>query len=142
VTLLDQRPRVGKMIVPFMVDERRVPIDFATTDARRVTACAERGLCGVCGGKIRRGPIAFLGPDDGRTCFADPWMHEECAEVAVAQCPFVSGRRDWRKPSTDPVEAEATAIYSRNMVLVLADNWRSHREGGVWHFEALRVRRG
>jgi hypothetical protein len=116
-----------------MVDATRSPIDFKALDPDHVDECATRGRCGICGGKIRRGPIAFIGPDDGRTCFADPWMHPACAELAMEQCPFLAGRRDWREDAGPLLQP-----YSDGMVRVLAHNWRSHRDGaGAWHFEAV-----
>jgi len=118
-----------------MVDATRVPIDFKALDSAHVDECATRTRCGICGARIRRGPIAFIGPADGRTCFADPWMHPECATLALEQCPFLAGRRNWREE-----EARTDALlapYDR-MVRILADNWRSHRDGfGRWHFEAI-----
>lgn len=122
--------------IPFMVDATRVPLDFKVLDPSHVEACAMRGRCGVCGRKIKRGPIALIGPDDDRRCFADPWMHPACADSAMRQCPFLSGRRDWS-------EAEARsepllASYSAGMVVTLAHNWRAHRDpSGAWHFEAV-----
>lgn len=82
---LKERPTVGRLTIPYMVDETRNPIDFKRVDDGRIEDCAKHGKCGVCGHRIRRGPIAFIGPDDGRTCFADPWMHPDCAGVAMAQ---------------------------------------------------------
>ena len=127
------RPKVGRLVVPFMVDATRSPIDFKSVDADHVDECATRGRCGVCGTRIRRGPIAFIGPDDGRTCFADPWMHPDCAELVTEQCPFVAGRRGWSE-GADPL----TEPYADGMVRVLARNWRSHRDAfGGWHFMAI-----
>jgi hypothetical protein len=131
-----ERPVVGRLTVPFMVDATRTPIDFKALDAAHVDLCASDGRCGICGGKIRRGPIAFIGPSDGRSCFGDPWMHPDCARLAMEQCPFLAGRRDWRDE-----EARSTPLlrpYSESMGIVLAHNWRSHRDAlGGWHFEAL-----
>lgn len=127
---------VGRLVVPYMVDATRSPIDFKELDEDHVDECALRTRCGICGSRIRTGPIAFIGPDDGRTCFADPWMHPKCAELAMEQCPFLTGRRDWRDPGarTDPL----TARYSDGMRIVLSHNWRSHRDPlGRWHFEAI-----
>lgn len=122
--------------VPYMVDAARDPIDFKMLDADRVAECATRGKCGVCGQRIKRGPIAFIGPDDGRRCFADPWMHPPCAEQSMARCPFLSGRRDWSEESAR--ENELLTPYSAGMAVVLAHNWRAHRgQGGAWHFEAV-----
>lgn len=128
------RPTVGHLVVPYMVDATRSPIDFKVLDQAHVTQCAEKGLCGVCGGRIRTSPIAFLGPGDGRTCFADPWMHPSCADVALEQCPFLTGRRDWREPSPGLL---LVPYRPGAMVKVLAHNWRAHRDARAWHFEAV-----
>lgn len=136
VTLPGDRPTVHGLVVPFMVDATRNPIDFKVVDEGHVELCARQTRCGICGRKIKKGPIAFIGPDDGRTCFADPWMHPECATLAMQQCPFLTGRRDW---SEDTARSETLlATYARNMVPMLARNWRAHRDqGGAWHFEAV-----
>jgi hypothetical protein len=119
-----------------MVDETLDPIDFKIVDAGHVELCARQTRCGVCGQKIKRGPIAFIGPDDGRTCFADPWMHERCAELAMRQCPFLTGRRDWK--GAEARNEPLLATYSEGMVPMLARNWRAHQDaGGAWHFEAV-----
>lgn len=129
---LAARPKVGKLTVPYMVDDTINPIDFKAVSNDHVARCAVKSLCGVCGGKIRRGPIAFIGPDDGRTCFADPWMHPDCAQVAMAQCPFLNDHRGWREG--DPL----VVVYEHNMVMVTARNWRQRIDVfGAWHFEAV-----
>lgn len=131
------RPTVGHLTVPYMVDATRVPIDFKVVDEGHVELCARQTRCGICGGKIKRSPIAFIGPDDGRTCYADPWMHPSCAETAMQQCPFLTGRRDWRESGAKAEPLLET--YSAGMVVRLATNWRAHRDaGGAWHFEAVR----
>lgn len=123
-------------LVPFMVDATRTPVDFKQLDSVNVAECATRTKCGVCGVRIRRGPVAFIGPDDGRRCFADPWMHPACAGISMIRCPFLSGRRDWSEEEARSNPLLAT--YSAGMVGVLASNWRAHRDqGGAWHFEAV-----
>lgn len=136
-TTTEPLPTVGKLVVPFMVDATRDPIDFKVVDPSHVELCATQGRCGICGRRIRRGPIAFVGPDDGRTHFADPWMHPACADLSMGQCPFLGGRRDWREAEgrNNPL----LATYSAGMVMVLARNWRAsqdHTPGG-WCFEAV-----
>ena len=132
------RPTVGTLTVPYVVDERRSPIDFKQMHPGHVRKCAEQRRCGICGKPMRNGrPIAFIGPDDGRRCFADPWMDVDCAKLAMAQCPFIRGGRDWRG---EPVEAERTLIgvYVSNMTLFVAPQGRAHRDDfGHWHFEVL-----
>lgn len=138
INKLAERPKVAGLIVPFMVDQDRRPIDFKAVDSSHVSMCAKHTRCGVCGGKIRRGPFAFIGPGDGRTCFADPWLHQECASVAMQQCPFLAGRRDWSDASgrSDPM----LRVYSDGMQVTLAADGRAHRDAfGHWHFEAVGV---
>jgi hypothetical protein len=134
---LKSRPVVGQLLVPYVVDERLVPIDFKHMHAGHVRKCADERRCGICGKVMRNGlPIAFIGPDDGRRCFADPWMHEACAKLAMEQCPFLRGARGWRGPAES--ERDLSAVYEHNMVLYVALHGRSHRdELGAWHFEAL-----
>lgn len=131
---LEQRPVVGNLTVPYMVDATQNPIDFKIVDAAHVKRCATGNRCGVCGGKIRRGPVAFIGPDDGRTCFADPWMHPECGGLSMSQCPFLSGKSDWRLDKDNPL----LKTYAHNMKLFVAPGGTAHRDGnGAWHFKAV-----
>jgi hypothetical protein len=131
------RPMVGKLVVPYMVDATRKPIDFRELDQDHVDRCAKHRRCGVCGKRIKGGqPVALIGPDDGRTCFADPWMHLSCADLAAVQCPFIRGQRDWRDVDirSDPM----LATYSFGMGTFIAADARAHRgTGGEWHFEAI-----
>lgn len=128
-----ERPSVGRLVVPYMVDATRSPVDFKVLDPDHVEKCANDGRCGICGGRIRKGPIAFIGPNDDRRCFADPWMHQDCAMLAMEQCPFLAGKRDWREGGNPFLH-----VYSEGMIPVLAYNWRAHRdELGAWHFEAV-----
>lgn len=107
---MSDRPLVGHLVVPYMVDAARSPIDFKALDPDHVDECAMRVRCGICWSKIKRGPIAF-----------------------IEQCPFLTGRRGWREGGDEPL----LQPYDR-MVCVLAHNWRSHRDPlGRWHFEAL-----
>ena len=63
-------------------------------------------------------------------------MHPSCAALAMQQCPFLAGRRDWREPEGRGNPLLVT--YSQGMVPLYAGNWRSHRDaGGAWHFEAV-----
>ena len=60
MTRIETRPTVGRLTVPYMVDEHQDPIRFTELDPDHVAECARRGRCGICGGKIKRGPIAFI----------------------------------------------------------------------------------
>lgn len=138
--VLRNRPRVGQLVVPYMVDATRDPIDFRELDAEHVARCATQRRCGICGERIKRPPFAFIGPEDRRRCFADPWMHPSCARLALEQCPFLAGRRDWR--GSDAQADPLLKAYSAGMGLLLAPDCRSHRDHlGAWHFEAVGVSR-
>lgn len=62
-------------------------------------------------------------------------LHRECAERAMRQCPFLSGRRDWSEAESR--DNPLLATYSAGMAVVLAQNWRAHYEMGGWHFQAI-----
>jgi hypothetical protein len=134
------RPTVGGLIVPYVVDEQRQPIDFRALHHSHVNKCGYERRCAICGKNLVNGrAIAFIGPDDGRRCFADPWMHVDCARLAMQQCPFLKGR-DWREQ--DDSDRELLKAYHGNMTLFTAPAGRSHRDNfGAWHFEALGVLR-
>lgn len=137
MTAAENRPKAGALVIPYVVDETRDPIDFKALDDAHVDRCANHRRCGVCGTLIPKGtPLAFVGPDDGRTCFADPWMHLACAALAMQQCPFLRGSRGWRD-RTEP-GMPLIAGYQRGMVLRVAPSGRAHRDPlGAWHFEAV-----
>lgn len=129
---LARRPSAGALTVPYVVDAERRPVDFKALDHEHVKRCATHRRCGVCGGRIR-GPLAFVGPDDGRRCFADPWMHESCARAAMQQCPFLAGRKDWREDGGPMLDT-----YSDGMTLFVAPDASAHRGPlGEWHFEVV-----
>jgi hypothetical protein len=120
-----------------MVDERVQPIDFKLVHPGHVTKCAMQRRCGICGKPIR-GYLAFCGPDDGRSCFGDPWMHPECGKLAMQQCPFLADRRGWREPADGKLSQEMLDRYTHNMALYQAPSGRAFRDAfGHWHFEAL-----
>ena len=133
-TGLAARPIAGNLTVPYMVDASLNPIDFKAVDKDHVKRCATARRCGICGGKIRNGPLAFIGPNDGRSCFADPWMHVDCGKLAMNQCPFLSGRTTWREDQENPL----LSTYAHNMVLFTAKDGEAHRDQlGSWHFKAV-----
>lgn len=133
---LARQPTVGRLTVPYMVDATRRPIDFKVLDVEHIRRCIRHRRCGVCGGRIR-GALAFIGPTDpgADACFADPWMHEDCARTAMEQCPFLAGRRDWREESgrSNPLLRR----YSEGMALYVAQDGRAWRDQIATHFHAL-----
>lgn len=126
-----KRPRLGKLIVPYMVVDDLTHIDFKLLDKKHLDRCAQEKLCGVCGYPIRPGKdrFVFLGPARPHLlCFSDPWMHTDCAEYTTENCPFVSGkRRVHREGSVPSIEGEWWMIISRS--------GKTHVDFGTWHFQ-------
>lgn len=132
---LELRPKAGALVVPYMVDACRNPVDFRAVDEEHVKRCATARRCGICGAKIRSGPLAFIGPDDGRRCFADPWMHEDCARLSMTQCPFLAGRSGWREEAASNPVLEP---YAEGMAMFTAPDGNAHRGKLMeWHFQAV-----
>jgi hypothetical protein len=120
-----------------MVNEFNDPVDFKALAPENIERCAKHRRCGICGGKVR-GELAFIGPVQRLDvqCFADAWMHLECARLAMVQCPFLAGRKDWRDEAArrDPHMLR----YSEGMRLFTARDGRAHRDARrAWHFEAI-----
>jgi len=72
---------------------------FTISDQMRVLEVATKGLCGLCGDKLKDegkgawfigGPICFTHPQGA---FLDPAMHEDCARYAVQVCPYLAAPR-------------------------------------------------
>lgn len=134
---LSRRPRAGGLVVPYIVDEKRAPIDFKRLDVEHVKRCATGRRCAICGDKIA-GELAFIGPEKrlDDACFADAWMHLGCAKVAMRQCPFLVGRRDWRDEAAR--EDAELARYSHSMRLYTSADGEAHLDKlrNNWHFRA------
>lgn len=140
---LARRPRHGGLVVPFMVAER-TPWDFKVNSIENIERCCVERLCGICGEHIEDGEvIAFIGPADGRNCFADPWMHEECARYTAQHCPFVSGRSPefHGKEGLEGMRPETVAMlkrtYEQSHGIAFAracHGWRDPNTGR-FHFE-------
>lgn len=76
-----------------MIDKDGRP-HFTINDSRKVQKCVHGKRCGLCGDKLERAAIWFVG---GSRCFTqsngafiDPPMHEECARYALQVCPFLA----------------------------------------------------
>ena len=63
-------------------------------DADRVQQCVRGKLCAICGRRLGEFAYFIGGPRTRENhIFADPAMHERCAEFASRTCPFVSGNK-------------------------------------------------
>jgi hypothetical protein len=98
--------------------------DFRVVDSSRIVECLGEELCAICG--IPLGTFCcFIG---GELCkenhlFADPAMHEPCAEYAAKACPFVSGNKtEYSSETVDEskiqVIPDASAVRPAHMYLL------------------------
>jgi hypothetical protein len=98
--------------------------DFRVVDPAKVVGCVQEKICAICG--VRLGEFcSFIG---GPLCkenhlFADPAMHEHCAEYAAKICPFVSGNKT--EYSVRPIDEskvkvieEASAVRPTTMFIL------------------------
>jgi hypothetical protein len=103
---LDRRPRYRGWVIPYIVvvGSDGTP-HFSRNDTGRVNQVAAGRKCGQCGERLRRN-ITFIGPEDEVRLrkFMEPGMHPECAQYAVATCPWLSSPhyRTKNKEATDP----------------------------------------
>lgn len=68
--------------------------DFRVIDAVRVEQCVREKLCAICGRPLGEFAYFIGGPRSKENhVFADPAMHERCADFASRTCPFVSGNK-------------------------------------------------
>lgn len=136
-----RRPVVGSIVIPYMVNESRDPIDFKQLDRSRVQLCVTMRRCGICGTPIKSNQrYAFLGPARELLCFADPWMHEDCARYTIKACPFASGRnRHYR--SGDGDDDPLLSTYEGAWELVIARRGTCHIDNvaKAFHFQPVDI---
>jgi len=98
--------------------------DFRVVDPEKTLRCIKESLCAICGVKL--GEFCyFIGGDlcKDNHLFADPPMHEQCAEFASKICPFVSGnRQEYSSRPVDPTvirtEEMASAVRPKQMYIL------------------------
>jgi hypothetical protein len=115
--LVENTPRLAipipKMLRVRPVDRRGYPIpfivvidgegrpQFTINNQKAVHECITRRLCGLCGRRLTRNEVWFIGGPrcftDPNGAFVDPPSHEECARYAIRVCPYLAapsyGRR-------------------------------------------------
>ena len=143
-----------------------LPIPYATArnpdgsgrwdanDVGRKLQCGRDRLCGLCGRPLGWWAV-FLTQDHGqlgrRTLFTDAPLHEDCAVLALAECPFIANRRLPRRADAD-VRCPAAADPARpktGWLMVATHDWEVIEQaagggGTVWAFRPCsrkRVRR-
>jgi hypothetical protein len=66
---------------------------FQINDERKRQKCIEEDRCAICGTKLFRGRWFVGGPLSAfseRGSYIDPPLHQECAEFALAVCPYLA----------------------------------------------------
>lgn len=92
--------------------------DFRTNDPDLVQQCAKQKRCGICGEHIRTAFFFIGGPSSAAMgLYSDPWMHEQCAELAVAHCPHLSGKKTEYRGKVLGIPAEV--MPSRTSILII-----------------------
>lgn len=114
---LQKRPKFNGIPIPFTAFVRpdKTP-DFKVTDQRSWTTCMLTKRCGLCGEKLLKGEMFFIGGP--LSCesgvFYDPPMHRECAEYAFKVCPFLAAQKEYSKKPVKPIEG-VTIVTDHSM---------------------------
>lgn len=87
---------------------------FDILDPSRVIQCVQEGLCGICGRKLAALSWYIGGPKTlAARLSADPPMHLDCAQFAIAACPHLtfqnSDYRDEKSTKHIPIQAITAA---------------------------------
>ncbi len=123
---LKDRPWAKGMLVPYIADSTDRAqgaeggiVVFGKSDPVRWAECVEERRCAMCGDRLAYW-IAFIGgPRSIRSrAFLDPAMHIECAEYAMAVCPWMLSGKDFgsaeRTLPKPPRGREQTKIEDSN----------------------------
>jgi hypothetical protein len=98
--------------VPFMNTANDGSFDFITVKEERRREAARKGLCGICGKKLKFLSAFVGGPRSAEShWYSNPPYHPECAEWGVMVCPYifierhgrVSDRRAYAFGAVEPV---------------------------------------
>lgn len=96
---LQRRPQWQGYPIPFFATQRTDGTwDFKVVSEPNRMRCAKESLCWVCGEPLLT-PIVFLGGPAAteKLLYNDGPMHPECADDALALCPFMIGSMDYAK---------------------------------------------
>jgi hypothetical protein len=113
--------------VPWFVAAPCGEPDFRVADHHKLARALRFDLCWLCGQKLGRAKCFVIGPMCGvnRTT-AEPPCHRDCAEYAIAACPFLAKPRMRRneKDLPDDTRAPGGFMIRRNPGCVLL--WITH----------------
>jgi hypothetical protein len=94
---LEKLPKWKGFPVPFFVTWRvdNIP-DFKVVNEANRVRCAKENLCWICGERLDYWIFFIGGPHAcAHGLFVDGPMHRECANDAMAICPFLIGTMDY-----------------------------------------------
>lgn len=90
--------------VPYFVTVRDGTPDFQLADSAKWVRCVEQGRCWICGKPLGAFKVFAIGPMAGiNRISAEPPSHLDCAEYAVAACPFLLYPKAKRRAIDDAV---------------------------------------
>lgn len=96
--------------VPYFVRIREGQPDFQLADPDKWMRCVEQGRCWICGKPLGAFKVFAIGPMAGiNRISAEPPSHLDCAEYAVAACPFLLHPKAKRRSLDDVPEPTAPA---------------------------------
>lgn len=124
------RPRDARRGVPIpwvqYVDAAGEP-DFRIIDEEKKLACYHRRLCGLCGRPLDYWIVFIGGPLSVKNrLFADPAMHPECADYAIAVCPYLvhSRARYSQRPLPEGAHVDAQQSSERPEIMCRYVTWQ------------------
>lgn len=132
--------------IPFIVlrDLEGKP-HFTVNDARKQHECVVKSLCGICGQRLFKGNLWFVGGPlsafNKKGAYIDGPMHPECAFYALQTCPFLAApkymnRLDDRtlKPELGHVTlVDPTMLPGRPKLFVAMRCEKARHDGQYFH---------
>jgi hypothetical protein len=143
---LKKRPMFHGIPIPFSAFIRPdgTP-DFKVTNQKTWRVCVVAKRCGLCGEKLVKGEIFFIGGERSMEtgCFYDPPMHRECADYAFKVCPFLACAKGYSKAPVKPqkdvivvTDPNMPAIRPNKMGILHAKSYHMMNFQGSEYFQA------
>lgn len=90
--------------------------EFRTADPRKLVRCVRHQLCWICGQPLdmRKGCFVIGPMSVINRITSEPPSHRDCAEFAMAACPFLSRPKAVRREHDMPENSEPPGFYGHN----------------------------
>lgn len=101
--------------------------DFRIIDEGKKLECYARRLCGLCGKPLDYWIVFIGGPLSVQNqLFADPAMHPDCADYALAVCPYLvySRARYSQRPLPEGAHIDEQQSSERPEIMFRYETWR------------------